>query len=207
MKSSIAKRPRKHRPQFLAGDLALDFLNTRMRVRGQLVDVLQNDEDVLGWLDRAGLPGPKAVPGRTPQALLHDARDLRENIRTLVERRKGGRWADPSELNRFLSYAQSHPRLSWSKSQVPIFERVRRHDSVESILAPVAEAAAILLATADFSCVKRCEGENCLLWFCDKTKSHRRRWCSARVCGNRHKVAAYRQRRRLQGGYGKERTS
>lgn len=198
MKASISKKPRKHRLQFLAGDLALDFLNTRMRAGGQVVDMLQNDEDVLEWLNRAGLPSPKAALDRTALSLLHHARELRENIRTLVERRKAGRWANPSELNRFLSYAQSHPKLSWSKSQAPIFERVRQQDSSESILAPVAEAAAMLLATADFSCVKRCEGENCILWFCDKTKSHHRRWCSARVCGNRHKVAAYRSRQRVQ---------
>ncbi|MDQ2843928.1 MAG: CGNR zinc finger domain-containing protein [Acidobacteriota bacterium] len=43
---------------------------------------------------------------------------------------------------------------------------------------PVAEAAADLLATADFRFVKRCEKETFVLWFSDQTKSHRRRWCS-----------------------------
>jgi predicted RNA-binding Zn ribbon-like protein len=38
------------------------------------------------------------------------------------------------------------------------------------------------------------------LWFSDQTKSHQRRWCSMEMCGNRHKVAAYRKRRRSRGG-------
>src|SRR4030095_2085551 len=36
-------------------------------------------------------------------------------------------------------------------------------------------------------------------WFSDNTKSHHRRWCSVALWGNRHKVAAYRKRRRREG--------
>ena len=62
------------------------------------------------------------------------------------------------------------------------------------LLAPLAEAAAHLLATADFTLVRKCEDHACTLWFLDRTKSHRRRWCSMALCGNRNKVAAFRQR-------------
>jgi predicted RNA-binding Zn ribbon-like protein len=44
--------------------------------------------------------------------------------------------------------------------------------------------------------VKRCEGAECTLWFVDRTKAHRRRFCSATACGNRDKVAAFRARQR-----------
>jgi predicted RNA-binding Zn ribbon-like protein len=53
-----------------------------------------------------------------------------------------------------------------------------------------------LLATGDFSLVRRCENAACVLWFYDRTRSHHRRWCSMARCGNRHKVAAFRKRRR-----------
>ena len=33
------------------------------------------------------------------------------------------------------------------------------------------------------------------LMFYDRTKSHKRRWCSMALCGNRHKVAEFRKRR------------
>ena len=187
-------------PLFLAGHLALDILNTRMRVNGKIVDVLQRDQDVLHWLKQAGLAAPKVGPRAARLSLLDSARTLRENIRSLVEKRKAGRRGDPSVLNRFLSAAQSHSRLVWNKPRSLKIERVRRKDAPEAILAPVAEAAADLLATADFKLVKHCEDDACVLWFSDRTKSHHRRWCSMGICGNRQKVAAYRRRLRGRDG-------
>jgi predicted RNA-binding Zn ribbon-like protein len=165
-----------------------------MRVNGELVDFFQRGEDVLHWLKLTGLPVPAVAAGAARISLLDSARALRENIRSLVEKRKAGQRGDPSVLNRFLSSAQSHPRLVWNKPRSLKIEKVRRKNTAEAVLGPVAEAAADLLATADFHLVKRCEDETCVLWFSDRTKSHHRRWCSAALCGNRHKVAAYRQR-------------
>ncbi len=186
------KESSKSRALFLAGHPALDFLNTRMRVNGELVEILQSDEDVMIWLKQAGFSAPMIGGG----ALLTCARRLRESIRSLVEKRKAGRQGDPSILNSFLAASQSYPQLVWNKSGTPAIDTARRQDTPESILAPVAEAAAALLTRADFKLVRRCEDESCVLWFLDQTKSHHRRWCSMEICGNRHKVAAYRERRR-----------
>jgi hypothetical protein len=49
----------------------------------------------------------------------------------------------------------SRPRLAWKKPRSLTIERIRQQDSPEGILVPIAEAAAVLLATADFSLVKR----------------------------------------------------
>jgi predicted RNA-binding Zn ribbon-like protein len=167
-----------------------------MRLNGKVVDLLQRDQDVLRWLKEAGLSVTKVGPHTARMPLLVSARRLRENIRSLVEERKAGRRGDPSLLNRFLAGAQSHPRLVWNKPRSLQIEKVRRKDTAESILAPVAEAAAELLATANFNLVKRCEDDTCVLWFSDQSKSHHRRWCSMEICGNRQKVAAYRRRLR-----------
>jgi predicted RNA-binding Zn ribbon-like protein len=131
-----------------------------------------------------------------PLSLLRSARILRENIRSLVEKRKAGVRGDPSLLNSFLDHAKSRPRLVWKRPRSLAIERIRQQETLEALLAPIAEAAAVLLATADFRFVKRCEDQTCVLWFSDQTKSHHRRWCSVLLCGNRHKVAAYRKRRR-----------
>jgi predicted RNA-binding Zn ribbon-like protein len=183
---------------FLAGHPALDFLNTRMRVNDDLVDLLESDDDVLIWLKQAGFSAPSIDRSTEPLALLHSARRLRENIRSLVENRKSGKRGDPSILNSFLAASQSYPQLVWNSSRTLSIDKVRQQDTPESILAPVAETAADLLTTRDFTLIKRCEDETCVLWFSDQTKSHHRRWCSMEICGNRHKVAAYRKRRRHQ---------
>lgn len=194
MRPSVSKRQPDSRPQLLAGDLALDFLNTRVRVGGEVRDLLQTDEDVLAWLEQAGLPASKMAPRSEPLSLLRTARLLRENIRSLVEKRKAGRRGDPSMLNKFLAQAQSYPELTWNRAHLLTVRRIEQRAGRDAVLAPIAEAAAALLATADFSLVKRCEAETCVLWFLDQTKSHHRRWCSTMVCGNRNKVAAYRKR-------------
>src|SRR5262249_50923930 len=100
---------------FLAGHPALDFLNTRKRADGELVDLLRRDEDVLRWLERAGFPAPEMGPNTASPSLVDAARTLRESIRSLVEKRKTGQRGDPAVLNGFLAEAQSHPRLSWDK--------------------------------------------------------------------------------------------
>lgn len=184
------------RVPFLAGNPALDFLNTRMRVNHELADFLQSDRDVIAWLKQAGFPVSADDTEMERFSLLHSARKLRENIRSLVEKRKAGRRGDTSVLNGYLAASQSYFQVVWSKPHSLRIDIVRRQNTSESILAPIAEAAAELLATADFQLVKRCEDESCVLWFSDQTKSHRRRWCSTQICGNRHKVAAYRRRLR-----------
>ena len=184
------------RALFLAGHPALDFLNTRMRVNQELVDCLQSDHDVLAWLKQAGFPIPVRDLQIKPFSLLRSARKLRENVRSLVEMRKAGQRGDPSVLNSYLAGSKGHKKLIWSKSQSLRIDTVRQLNTADSILAPLSEAAAELLVTADFRLIKHCEDESCVLWFFDQTKSHHRRWCSKQLCGNRHKVATYRNRLR-----------
>jgi predicted RNA-binding Zn ribbon-like protein len=194
--TSPLKQSAEFRALFLAGHPALDFLNTRMRVAGEFVDLFERYEDVLSWLEQAGFTVIGTEWNDASRRLLNSARKLRQSIRVLVEKRKAGRRGDPAILNDFLAQAQSYPQLVWNKPRSLKIHRIRRQDTAEAILAPIAEAAADLLTRADFHLVKRCEDESCVLWFSDQTKSHHRRWCSMELCGNRHKVAAYRKRRR-----------
>ena len=57
------KESSKSRALFLAGHPALDFLNTRMRVNGDLVDILESDGDVIIWLKQAGFAAPMIAGG------------------------------------------------------------------------------------------------------------------------------------------------
>ncbi len=63
--------------------------------------------------------------------------------------------------------------------------RIRRWESPDELLLPIAEAAADLVCSADFRLIRACEGHACTLLFLDRTKAHGRRWCSMAVCGNR----------------------
>ena len=185
-------------PQFVADDVALDFLNTSYGKGADHVECFDSDQGVLDWLTQAGLSNTFVEPPRPgkPGTLLQAALDLRSVVRDLIEKRKAGRAADVTLLNQVLALAPVHGQLSWKKGQLPALRQVRDAESALAVLTPVAEAVAKLLTEGDFDLVRTCEGEVCTLWFYDRTKSHRRRWCDMAVCGNRAKVAAFRERSR-----------
>lgn len=179
-------------PFVLADHPVLDMLNTLAALDGAPLEFWRSDEDVQAWLERTGWEPPTAHFARGE--LLQAALTLREAVRGLVEQRKAGGQGSPDVLNRFLA-APSHLRLDWSASGEPRLEKVRASATAEQYLAPLAEAAAQLLVDGDFNLVRECEHPDCVLWFYDRTKSHRRRWCSMALCGNRHKVAEFRKRK------------
>jgi predicted RNA-binding Zn ribbon-like protein len=179
-------------PQVIADHSALDLMNTVAIVDGKLVDFFQTDSDVVRWLIRTGFADRPTVP---QSGLLEAAKALRETIRALVTQRKNGVQADPTALNGFLAEARSYSQLVWDEGETPQVERRWEQHTPGQLLAPLAEAGAELLSAVDFDLVRSCGNPECVRWFYDRTKSHRRRWCSMAVCGNRHKVAAFRRRR------------
>jgi predicted RNA-binding Zn ribbon-like protein len=172
---------------------ALDFLNTEVRINGELIDFLQTDDDVLRWLAHAGWPVDKIAEKYQQEEFLELARGLREAIRGSVENRKAG---EPigDIMNLFLYDAHSHLRLIPDNKGGVRLERQWNSKTLKEVLGPLAESAAQLLVDGDFHMIKHCENAECVLWFYDRTRAHRRRWCSMATCGTRHKVAAFRQR-------------
>ncbi|MBO1015035.1 CGNR zinc finger domain-containing protein [Achromobacter sp. SD115] len=179
-------------PEFrLLGDhIALDLINTIEQSDDGPRDRLQSDDDVLAWLEVSGF---ESAQRKAPKGLLESARALRETVRVLVAQRKAGLPLKLNALNQALAAGGSHLELTVVAGAPSL---ARRYDAAtpNQWLLPAAEAAADLLAHGDFELVRKCESPLCSLWFYDRTRSHRRRWCSMSLCGNRHKVAAFRQR-------------
>jgi predicted RNA-binding Zn ribbon-like protein len=195
MKDTIRKHSKNQTNLASIGDnLAINFINTRRMVEGQLTDTLQSDRDVKAWLKRLEVPVAKGTLPFRDGVLLQSARELREIALAAVKDQKSGTKPSMVALNRFLKQAPSHAALTTDDATSIRMTRVYGKETVEAFLAPVAEAVADLLANADFDLVRRCEGNACVLWFYDRTKGHRRRWCTSTGCGNRAKVAAFRAR-------------
>lgn len=72
----------------------------------------------------------------------------------------------------------------------------QRGEAAGELIGMIAVQLADLVTREQPALIKRCEGAGCTLWFVDRTKAHRRRFCSATVCGNRDKLAAFRARQR-----------
>lgn len=179
-------------PLILADHPALDLLNTQMVVEGLRRDLLCTDAEAASWLQQIGVGSATDVAGGDGH-LLARLRKLRDSIEGLLAARRENRVADPAALNAFL--LQAVPQLVWEGAGAPVLDRFRQGDAAIQCLSRLAYAAAELLAEGDFNLVRKCESPDCSLMFYDRTKSHKRRWCSMALCGNRHKVAEFRKRR------------
>jgi predicted RNA-binding Zn ribbon-like protein len=178
-----------------AQDAVLEFLNTVVPRNGQLLDLFQSDEDVLAWLERVGLL--EMVVMREDgiyRGLVIEARQLRENVRQLVLQRKLGQPVDAELLNCVLGAGSYQMELAEDGAgNLNALYRFPAQTSTQ-VLVPVAIAAAELLVRGDFLLIRQCESPDCPLWFYDRTKSHRRRWCNMTICGNRQKAVRFRTR-------------
>jgi predicted RNA-binding Zn ribbon-like protein len=190
---------------FLAEALCLDLVNTGIVTNGQAIDLLPDFASFLDWLNRAGVvsdhdtrEATRRWSGSTGEAALEAAKGLRLTLRRAAEAIAAGKpvpAATLTALNPLL--AQSPVRAQLVRTKQGVAKRLRLHlREPPDLLAPIAESAADLLSSADYSLIKKCANPFCILVFYDRTKNHRRRWCSADGCGNRAKVAAYRERQR-----------
>ncbi len=183
---SLAEAP------ILGDHLAMDLMNTQARSNGALVDYWNSGVDVLAWLARCGVV--PAEGGIDLDALLARATALRTLAHRLIVQQKDGEPGDASALNAYLHAYLSAPHLDRDSEGKLMLTRTARGDALASLLGPVAESVAQLLVDGDFTLVKQCEHPDCILWFYDRTKAHKRRWCSMALCGNRYKAAQFRKR-------------
>ena len=187
-------------PLFIGDHPVLDMLNTVSLSEVGVIDFWRGDQELLSWLIHVGVLPAQFKLTTQDGLLVAAARDLREIVRTLVQQRKNGLLGKPASLNAFMAKAPSANVLLWEGPNQLQMGILRRQDTPEEILAPLAEASAEFLALGDFELVRVCEADDCAMWFLDRTKSHKRRWCSMAICGNRHKVSEY--RKRVAGGSG-----
>lgn len=190
----------------LGGHRAIDFLNTRREPDGIAVETLENGTAFGDWLVATDLLAAEELARlrRRFGAAAFDeaaaeARRLREWTREWLERWRrapGGRYVREIEaLNRVLAREDRNRQIVTSKAGLEVRE-VPAFDSAAVLVALPAADIADLVTREDPSLLKACAGEACTLWFLDRTKSHRRMFCSASACGNRAKVAAFRERQK-----------
>jgi predicted RNA-binding Zn ribbon-like protein len=192
-------------PFFVADHRALDFLNSVASPHGEPIDWLADGPGLREWLARA-FADPLSVGDNSNEltALAARARTLREWFRGFVTKHAGTKLSPAvaralKPLNELLADDRCYQQIvGGDDDEALIMRSLHRADAPNAALQHLAHAMADILCHADFTQVRRCEGEGCTLWFLDVSKSHKRRWCSMAVCGNRAKVAQYRARRRIE---------
>jgi predicted RNA-binding Zn ribbon-like protein len=202
-------------PFFIGGAPALDFLNSIATPVDTPVEWITSGEDLVEWLGEAKLVPREvlasirraALPGEL-DAVAAQARALREWFRGFIDGHRGKplrpeALKELAPLNRVLERDQEYGQIvkrergkdpaMWSALA---WRPLRRWQTPDTLLLPIAKSMAELVCNEDFSHIKGCEGSTCTLFFLDGTHGRRRRWCSMAVCGNRAKQAAHRKRER-----------
>jgi len=183
----------------IAGRLAIDFANTC-----PVAHDLSWNEFVSFLFDARLVSEERALrlrslhttePFAVDAVLLRILR-LRESLRALFAAMADGKsfpssWVDP--INEILRITEGHDELivrdgSWS------LHYIAREGGLEWLLAAIARSAAELLVEGPRARIRRCANSSCRLFFYDDSRTHRRRWCSMAVCGNRNKVASFLRR-------------
>ena len=188
----------------------MDFTNTSSG-RGSPThqEHLRDFETLVQWVEHARVATPADCLVMREQAARDPERAAAIFARALAVReliwRIGGALAERREVTQALrdELVEVHAgSLAFaeikSRDQAFIWAWDPRRDVEAAILGPITLSALSLLMEKDLSRTKRCEGKECGWLFLDATKNKSRRWCEMRVCGNRAKVRAARQRKKIQ---------
>jgi predicted RNA-binding Zn ribbon-like protein len=189
---------------FLGDHPAIDFINTAFAPDGRQYEAIGDGRAFMAWLVGAGLLEP-AVATRLSRrfgrealdAAAGEARKLREWTRAWLTRWRSAPRRDYSDdiaaLNKLLAREARHRQVIAAGCGLSVVEYPRIDDAV-ALLSLVAGSIAALVSKEQAALVRSCAGAGCTLWFLDRSRAHRRAFCSASVCGNRAKVAAFRAR-------------
>lgn len=190
------------------GNLALDFVNTvsdrptaepseRLVSYNRLVLFgLESNLYPHGMVDNLYSKAGRA-PGLATNALqkaIQFREDLFAIFSAVVEHR-----AIPgnplAKLTFLLQEAMAHGRLVHNGRRF-VWEWVDMNFYLESVVWPVARAAADLLLSDEIAHLRMCASDECAWLFLDRTKNQRRRWCDMKTCGNRVKARRHYERLR-----------
>jgi predicted RNA-binding Zn ribbon-like protein len=110
----------------------------------------------------------------------------------IVQRRKVPQIA-LATLNKFVRDVGGHSVLVPTNGHfvLQFDDHTNPEPAFESILWPIVRSAADLLVSDHLPFVRACSSKTCQWLFVDTSKSHRRRWCNMRLCGNRAKVSRF----------------
>jgi predicted RNA-binding Zn ribbon-like protein len=156
-------------------------------------DELTDAGTVIAWWSRLGAPVAARRRGTASDESVAVLRTMRGLIRGLALRNNGIEPA-PAEF----ADLEALP-LRLDLRGAPTLRADPSGDLARDICA--AASAALLRATArpGWPRIKACRGDDCRWVFLDRSRNSSRRWCDMTNCGNRAKIAAFRDRRRATG--------
>jgi predicted RNA-binding Zn ribbon-like protein len=184
------------------GHPALDFVNTLdERPLPVPIELLGGYAELVRFAELAGLITPKQAGrlrkrrGSALEQIAGNARRLREELFAVLSAAHR-RTKLPARRLRGLTEAisRAHAARVLAGSSGPgisIYEWASP-DAAEIPLHSCVLAIADLLTGEDRKRIRKCGASDCAVYFIDRSKGHRRHWCSMANCGNRAKQRRWR---------------
>lgn len=190
---------------FCGGQLAIDFTNTVGSRGDGPEEHFRTLGDIVAWaeargvLERADAAGIRREAAAAPE---HARRAVRETLefrealygvlKAIAEERRP-RPADLARVNRAVADTYGAASLAPAGDRRFVLQTTSPQ-GLARIVQPVVRAAVELLTSDQVVRIGRCADDTCGWVFLDTTRSHTRRWCDMKACGNRSKVRRYRER-------------
>ncbi|WP_197285077.1 CGNR zinc finger domain-containing protein [Sciscionella sediminilitoris] len=179
--------------RFDTGRACLDLLATvGSRLGEHPVERLDGPERLRAWFTGTGL-----LPADQPIAIgpdwLAEAKRVRTLLHRIVQDTVHGRAVPASRVRALNELAGQTPPIPRLRTDARAL-RLREPVTLPALLSLLARDAIDLLSGDERQYLRECEGGDCDLVYLDHSRGRRRRWCSSRVCGNRERVANYRER-------------
>jgi predicted RNA-binding Zn ribbon-like protein len=178
-------------PKPAPGSLALvqDFVNTRNYLRGG--DLLGTTEEANAGLAERGL---LEEGERVKEADRRRLVSFREGIRGLLLAHNGGPGADAgADFDDLVASAAL--RVRFAPDGRPDLEPAAGTGVAERVVGRLLAEVVRAKAEGNWDRLKACRNEGCRWAFYDASKNRSGSWCNMAVCGSRHKMRAYRERK------------
>jgi predicted RNA-binding Zn ribbon-like protein len=165
---------------FVGNVLWLDFVNTVVQDKGQSVDFLKVKSDWVDWLKFAGIHSDGGVTS------FQEVLKFRDILQKVALELSNGKRVNAGAIEKINSYLTGASSLLVRRERGWALE-----NQFPNPLSEIAQSVALSLTSSHAELIRKCEASDCVLYFCDTSKSHKRRWCSMKTCGNRAKVSAF----------------
>jgi len=168
--------------------LVQDFVNTRNYLRGG--DLLGDAQEATVRLAELGLLEEGERIGEPQRRRLVA---FREGLRSLLLAHNGVSGADVGALDGLVSSAAL--RVRFGPDGRPGLEPAAEGRLAERVVGRLLAEVVRAEAEGRWGRLKACRNEGCRWAFYDASKNRLGSWCNMQVCGARHKMRAYRERK------------
>jgi predicted RNA-binding Zn ribbon-like protein len=177
-------------PKPAPGPLALvqDFVNTRNYFHGG--DLLGDAGEAIATLTELGLLEDDERVGEAERQRFVA---FREALRDLLLAHNGVTGADAGALDELVSSAAL--KVRFRPDGRPDLEPASESGLAERIIGRLLAEVVRAEAGGRWERLKACRNEECSWAFYDASKNRSGRWCNMDICGARHKMRAYRERK------------